>query len=84
MSILESHLNPTYWWPKLELDSRTALMMMKGALAPTITIAMYVKLLNREQACSATTKNDILTPESTAIKVVQFQTSLLLLGTCQP
>ncbi|KAJ5652824.1 hypothetical protein N7507_010250 [Penicillium longicatenatum] len=38
-----SHLNPAYWWPKLELDSRTALMMMKGALAPTITIAMYVK-----------------------------------------
>ncbi|KAJ6115360.1 hypothetical protein N7486_001138 [Penicillium sp. IBT 16267x] len=36
-----SHLNPVYWWPKLELDSRTALMMMKGALAPTITIAIY-------------------------------------------
>ncbi|KAJ5548355.1 hypothetical protein N7513_005589 [Penicillium frequentans] len=35
------HLRPVYWWPKLELDSRTALMMMKGALAPTITIAIY-------------------------------------------
>ena len=42
MSRLGSHLRPVYWWPKLELDSRTALMMMKGALAPTITIAMYV------------------------------------------
>ncbi|KAJ5771702.1 hypothetical protein N7520_002231 [Penicillium odoratum] len=30
-----------YWWPKLGLDSRTVLMMMKGALAPTITIAIY-------------------------------------------
>ncbi|KAJ5931057.1 hypothetical protein N7466_006550 [Penicillium verhagenii] len=36
-----SLLNPTSWWPKLELDSRTVLMMMKGALAPTITIAIY-------------------------------------------
>ncbi|KAJ5261147.1 hypothetical protein N7478_011742 [Penicillium angulare] len=30
-----------YWWPKLELDSRTVFTMLKGALAPTITIAIY-------------------------------------------
>ncbi|KAJ5691878.1 hypothetical protein N7462_001301 [Penicillium macrosclerotiorum] len=34
-------LYPSQWWPKLELDSRTFLMMLKGALAPTITIAIY-------------------------------------------
>ncbi|KAJ5726894.1 hypothetical protein N7493_005921 [Penicillium malachiteum] len=31
----------SYWWVKLELDSHTFLMMLKGALAPTITIAIY-------------------------------------------
>ncbi|OGE55937.1 hypothetical protein PENARI_c003G02553 [Penicillium arizonense] len=36
-----SRLNPSTWWSKLELDSRTMLMMLKGALAPTITIAIY-------------------------------------------
>ncbi|KAJ6023813.1 hypothetical protein N7540_004610 [Penicillium herquei] len=36
-----SYVNPSYWWPKLELDSHTFLMMLKGALAPTITIAIY-------------------------------------------
>ncbi|KAJ5101335.1 hypothetical protein NUU61_003557 [Penicillium alfredii] len=35
-----SWLNPSKWWAKLELDSRTVLMMLKGALAPTITIAI--------------------------------------------
>lgn len=84
MSTLESRLNPTYWWPKLELDSRTALMMMKGALAPTITIAMYVKGSIREQVYSATMMNIKLTHNLKDIKVVQFQTSLLLLDTCQP
>ncbi|KAJ6042014.1 uncharacterized protein N7446_013080 [Penicillium canescens] len=36
-----SRINPSTWWSKLELDSRTMLMMLKGALAPTITIAIY-------------------------------------------
>ncbi|KAJ6111432.1 hypothetical protein N7523_007493 [Penicillium sp. IBT 18751x] len=30
------------WWKWLDLDSRTMLLMMKGALAPTITIAIYI------------------------------------------
>lgn len=84
MSNLGSHLSPVYWWPKLELDSRTALMMMKGALAPTITIAMYVKVINREWINYATMRNIMLIINSTDIKAVLFQTSLLLLGTCQP
>ncbi|KAJ5119381.1 hypothetical protein N7448_010050 [Penicillium atrosanguineum] len=29
------------WWKWLDLDSRTMLLMLKGALAPTITIAIY-------------------------------------------
>lgn len=45
--IFPSYFNPMYWWPKLELDSRTVLMMLKGALAPTITIAMYVSHTSR-------------------------------------
>lgn len=28
------------WWEALELDRRTALMMLKGGLPPTIVIAM--------------------------------------------
>lgn len=28
------------WWEALALDKRTALMMLKGALPPTIVIAM--------------------------------------------
>lgn len=35
-------LNPLKWWEDLGLDTRSFLMMLKGALAPTITIAMYV------------------------------------------
>ncbi|CAG7963992.1 unnamed protein product [Penicillium olsonii] len=31
---------PSKWWSKLDLDTRTMLMMLKGALAPTITIAI--------------------------------------------
>jgi hypothetical protein len=34
------YLNPTTWWSRLELDSRTVLMMLKGALIPTIVTAM--------------------------------------------
>ncbi|CAG7995124.1 unnamed protein product [Penicillium salamii] len=34
-------LNPSKWWSRLDLDTRTILMMLKGALAPTITIAIY-------------------------------------------
>ncbi|KAJ5819558.1 hypothetical protein N7474_005149 [Penicillium riverlandense] len=29
------------WWSRLELDSRTVLMMLKGALIPTLVIAIY-------------------------------------------
>lgn len=35
-------MNPLNGRQKLDLDSRSFLMMLKGALAPTITIAMYV------------------------------------------
>ncbi|CEJ61560.1 hypothetical protein PMG11_10089 [Penicillium brasilianum] len=38
---VKSLLNPLQWWEKLDLDSRSFLMMLKGALAPTITIAIY-------------------------------------------
>jgi hypothetical protein len=31
---------------RLELDSQSVLMILKGALPPTIVIAMYVKIIN--------------------------------------
>lgn len=34
-------LSPARLWEYLDLDSHSFLMMLKGALAPTITIAMY-------------------------------------------
>ncbi|KAJ5110458.1 hypothetical protein N7532_000993 [Penicillium argentinense] len=34
-------ISPQKWWEYLDLDSHSVLMMLKGALAPTITIAIY-------------------------------------------
>ncbi|OJJ33301.1 hypothetical protein ASPWEDRAFT_30391 [Aspergillus wentii DTO 134E9] len=38
---LIGRLNPATWWSRLELDSQTVLMLLKGALPPTIVIAIY-------------------------------------------
>ncbi|KAK9242053.1 hypothetical protein V1506DRAFT_548716 [Lipomyces tetrasporus] len=38
---IKTLLNPLKWREKLDLDFRSFLMMLKGALAPTITIAIY-------------------------------------------
>ncbi|OQD89403.1 hypothetical protein PENANT_c002G11467 [Penicillium antarcticum] len=39
---IPNQISPSAWWSKLELDTRTMLMMLKGALAPTIAIAIHV------------------------------------------
>jgi hypothetical protein len=35
-------LNPLAWRSRLELDLQAFLMILKGAITPTIVIAMYV------------------------------------------
>lgn len=37
---LRRRLDPSAWWTSLDLDSRSILMMLKGALAPTIMTAI--------------------------------------------
>lgn len=35
-------MNPKTWWADLDMDVETLLLMMKGALVPTLVVAMYV------------------------------------------
>ncbi|PYH85653.1 hypothetical protein BO82DRAFT_302115 [Aspergillus uvarum CBS 121591] len=41
LSKVLSTLNPRTWMRRLDLDTRSSLMMLKGALPPTIVIAIY-------------------------------------------
>lgn len=64
------------WWSRLELDSRTVLMMLKGALIPTLVIAMY-RAISTMYRCLLLK----LVPD---IKLMPYLISPLLLATYPP
>ncbi|PYH49747.1 uncharacterized protein BP01DRAFT_378358 [Aspergillus saccharolyticus JOP 1030-1] len=85
LSRILSALNPMTWRRRLDLDTRTFLMMLKGALPPTIVIAIYqsssiadITLTIGYLSALISVLSQALMPRAKFMKIIFFD----LLSTC--